>query len=145
MSNPCFTTLKYTIALWTLLYSAVAAAAEPQLTAVPHELKGVPGEPLQVELTIETDRAVPVQLKIPSISNLVVRAVEKVPIQRTENGRYLRKRILIWQGTESGRVSLTNLTVAVNAEEFVFPTIRIEITEIEPAKPPPEPTAEEAE
>lgn len=131
--------------MWALLYSAVAAVAEPQLTADPRELKGLPGEPLQVELTIETDRAVPVQLKIPSISNLVVRTVEKIPIQRTKEGRYIRKRIIIWQGTESGTATLTNLTVTVNNEEFVLPSIRIDITDVEPAEPPLKPKTEEAE
>lgn len=93
------------------LLAGTTRAGEPVLTVEPRELHGLPGEPLQVELTIETDHVTPIQLRIPAVSNLVLRTVEKIPIRRTDDGCYIQKRIVIWQGIEAGSVTLTNLTV----------------------------------
>jgi len=104
---------------WTsILLSLTAAAAlagEPVITCEPRELRGVPGQPLQLEITITADRASPIQLRIPRIENLHLRTVEKIPIQRTKEGRYTQKRILIWQGLETGSVTLTNLAVVFHS------------------------------
>ena len=97
-----------------VLAATVALAGEPLITCEPQELRGIPGEPLQLEITIETDRAAPIHLRIPAVSNLVLRTVEKIPIQRTESGRYVQKRIILWQGIEAGSVTLTNLTAVFN-------------------------------
>ena len=93
------------------LVAGTCLAGEPVITCEPRELRGVPGEPLQLEVTVETDRASPINLMIPHIDILHLRTVEKIPIQRTEEGRYIQKRILLWQGLESGTTTLTNLTI----------------------------------
>ena len=152
------------IRFWTFwlyaLLAGTALAGEPVLTCEPRELRGLPGEPLRAELTVETDRAVPIQLRIPAVSNLVLYTVEKVPITRTKDGRFVQKRIIIWQGIEAGSVTLTNLTVVFqgleNTEEKVYPanggvpdigknkqaltqtvpSIGITIDPVEPALPP---------
>lgn len=101
----------------TLLALSSLCVAKPLITCEPRELGGLPGEPLQVTVTVETDRAAPIQLKIPAFSHLVLRTVETVPIRRTESGRYIQQRIIIWQGLEAANRSLTNLTVSVRALE----------------------------
>jgi len=105
------------ITLASVLFTSSALATKPVMTCEPRVLRGVPGEPLQVTLTVETDRAAPMQLHIPSVSNLVLRTVEKIPIRRTPAGRYIQKRILIWQGLESGSTTITNLTVSFQGVE----------------------------
>ena len=125
---------------WKIIFLSLAAtsvlAGEPKITCEPRELRGVPGEPLQVELTVETDRAAPIHLRSPSISNLVLRTVEKIPSQSTPDGRYVQKRIIIWQGLEAGSITLTNLTAVSQGSEEKFPDIGITIDAVEPADPP---------
>jgi hypothetical protein len=111
-------------------------AGSPRLAVTPQELSGIPGQPLRAELTIETDSADPVQLKIPAISNLVLRAVEKIPIQRTKAGTFVQKRIIIWQGVEAGSITVTNLTAVFQGLERFFPNLGITVDAVEPAKPP---------
>jgi len=118
------------------LASGMALAGEPLLTCTPQTLRGVPGEPLRIELTVETERAAPVQLRVPAVSNLVLRAVEKVPVRRTKAGTFVQKRIVIWQGTEAGSITLTNLTAVFQGLEKNFPMIGITIDAAEPAQPP---------
>ncbi len=126
-------------------------ASEPKITCEPRELHGLPGKPLRVELTVETDRVAPMQLRIPSVSNLVLCTVEKIPIRRTPEGHYIQKRIIIWQGVEAGSSTITNMTVvfqplenvdAVSSPRFqglkkTCPDIEITINEVTPAEPPP--------
>jgi hypothetical protein len=118
------------------LTAATALAGGPKITCEPRELRGMPGEPLQVELRVETDHAVPMQLRIPSVSNLVLRTVEKIPIRRTPDGRFVQKRIVIWQGVEVGSVALTNLMIQTSAATQLCPIIGITIDEVVPATPP---------
>jgi hypothetical protein len=100
---------------WKIILVALAAtsalAAEPKITCEPRELRGLLGQPLQLEVTVETDRAAPIKIQIPGDDLLLLHSVEKNPIQRTEAGRYVQKRIIIWQGVEAGSTILTNLTV----------------------------------
>lgn len=119
-----------------LSFAATALAGEPVLTASPRELRGLPGEPLRVELTVVTPDAQPMHLSVPATSNLVVRTVEKNPIQRTADGRFVQKYTVFWQGTASGRITLTNLTAVFRDKNAVFPTIGITIDAVEPADPP---------
>ena len=142
-----------------VLIATNVLAGEPHLTVEPRELRGVPGEPLRVELTAETDRANPIQLRVPAVSNLVLRTVEKVPITRTAEGTYIQKRIVIWQGVEAGSITLTNLTIVFQGlenntgessassqglENFEakFPTLGITVDEVTPALPPEKEKAE---
>jgi ribosomal protein L11 len=146
------------IRLWTfwfctLLVSSGLANDAVMLKCDPQVLHGLPGEPLRVELTVETERATAIQLRIPAVSNLVLRTVEKVPIQRTATGRFVQKRIIIWQGIEAGSTTLTNLTVVFQGLENSdpkaptlgknqqaltqsVPDIGITVDAVEPAAPP---------
>jgi hypothetical protein len=122
-----------------LLLACGAWADEPHLFCNPQQLRGLPGEPLRAELTVETDRVPAIQLRIPAVSNLVLRTVEKVPVQRTAAGRFVQKRIIIWQGIEAGSATLTNLTVQLDDVTLLFPNLGITVDRVVPAAPPNNP------
>lgn len=128
--------MKYWKPIFVVLVATGTLAGPPKITCEPAELHGVPGEPLQVELWIETDHAIPLQLRIPPVTNLVLRTVEKIPIQRTPDGRFVQKRIVIWQGIEAGSGTLTNLIIQTGAATQMLPTIEFTIDEVIPATPP---------
>ena len=139
-----------------LMVLSALSVAEPLITCTPKALRGVPGQPLQLEVTVTTERVRPIKLMVPHIDILHLHSVEKIPIQRTEEGRYIQKRIIIWQGTEAGSTSITNLTVSFqtleNETEKVpdlgkekdaltqsVPSIGITIEAVQPAEPPKNP------
>lgn len=136
--------------IFLVLTAMGALAGEPVLTCTPHVLTGIPGEPLTLELTIDTEQVTPVQLEVPAVSNLVLRTVEKIPVQRTPTGHFIQKRILIWQGTEAGTTTLTNLMIcfqAQNSESGAVagspsliskncPAVTITVSALKPALPP---------
>ena len=128
------------MAYWKPIFAVLVAtgtlAGPPKITCEPAELSGVPGEPLQLELAVETDHAVPMQLRIPAVSNLVLRTVEKIPIHRMPDGRFIQKRIVIWQGVEAGSVTLSNLMIQAGSETQLLPAIEITINKVVPATPP---------
>ncbi len=132
-------------ALLLLFVASVAFAGDVELRCEPQALKGMPGEPLEVEVTATSDRATPMHLFIPAVSNLVLRTVEKIPIQRAEDGRFVQKRVILWQGVESGSTVVTNLCADLAGGTNRFPSIEVTITAVEPASPPPPPTEEDAE
>jgi hypothetical protein len=72
----------------------------------------------------------------------MLRTVEKVPIQRTKEGRYVQKRIIIWQGVEAGSTAVTNLAVQLGAATQLFPSLEITVDAVEPAAPPEKPVNE---
>ena len=117
--------------------AGTALAGEPVLTVEPCELRGVPGAPLRAELTVTTPDAKPVRLLIPETSNLVLRAVEKIPLQRTGAGLFVQRRIVIWQGVEAGQTVLTNLTAGIGGVQYIFPNLGITVDAV-PVAPPPE-------
>ena len=139
-----------------LLIAGSALASEPVITCEPRTLRGVPGQPIQLEVTVTTDHVLPIKLMVPHMDILHPHSVEKIPIQRTREGRYIQKRILIWQGLEAGSTSITNLTVsfqglekstalrgryspgspAFQTLEKKVPRVEIVIDEVEPATPP---------
>ncbi len=119
-----------------------------ELSTEPRNLQGVPGEPLQIELAANTARAWQLHLRVPAISNLVLRAVENVPMTRTEKGRFVQKRVILWQGVEAGTATITNLVAEINGETLHFPPVEITVAAVEPAarpSPPPAPPAPEEE
>ena len=131
--------MKHLICTATLcLLAATLLADEPLITCTPQELRGIPGEPLQLKLTVKTDRANPIQLQIPTLTNLFLRTVEKIPIQRTKDGHYIQKRLIIWQGLEAGSINLTNLTIVLQDSKTNAPSVKISIDTVEPATPPQE-------
>jgi len=130
-------------AYWKIIFlplcAATVLASEPvALKCEPLALRGIPGVPLRAELTVETLDAKPVRILIPAVSNLVLRTVEKVPIQRTADSRFVQKRIIIWQGVEAGQTVLTNLTAEVGGVQHIFKNLEIIIDAV-PVAPPPAP------
>ena len=101
----------YPYILFVLFFMAAQGITDLLLQREPCILSGIPGEPLPLTLRVITDHTRPIQLHIPSVSNLVVRAIETIPIQQTENHLFLQERRIIWQGTEAGKSILTNLSV----------------------------------
>ena len=122
--------------LGLLLTTLALANDSTVLTCEPQTLHGIPGEPLQTMLTIESSHTQPALLSIPAASNIVLRTIEKIPLQRTRAGRYIQKRLIIWQGTEAGTTTLTNLTVTLGHDQTCFPPIQITIAPVEIAMPP---------
>jgi len=120
--------------LLALVYTAVAAT--PVLTIEPRELRGLPGEPLSAWLTVETTNAKPILISVPSTSNLVIRTIEKIPIQRNTNGRFIQRRRIIWQGIEAGRSVIDHLSINQDGVIYTFPTLEITIDAVQPAAPP---------
>ena len=106
---------------WLILSAFILAgtswAGEPTIRREPSQLRGIPGEPLKLVITVETDRATPIQLRIPSIQHLILRTVEKTPIQRTATGRYIQERTILGQGIEAGSTTVTNVTVVFQGLE----------------------------
>ena len=124
------------IVLLTLLAGYALADGPVVLKCQPQVLRGIPGAPLRAELTVETPDAQPVRVLIPSVSNLFLRTVEKVPIQRTADGQFVQKRIVIWQGTEAGSVTITNLSADFGGTANLFPVLEITIDAV-PVAPLP--------
>jgi hypothetical protein len=129
--------MRYVI-LWMLVMFAITATAGEgvKLDCTPKALSGVPGTPLSVQLTIEDDHAAPARVLIPAVSNLVLRTVERIPIRRTEAGRFVQERTLIWQGLEAGHSCVTNLTAELDGKMHAFPALDITIDPVTAAEPP---------
>jgi len=129
--------------LLLLFVASVVCAGDVELTCEPQALEGMPGEPLEVEVTATSDRATPMHLFVPAVSNLVLRTVEKIPIQRSDDGRFVQKRVILWQGVESGSTVVTNLCADLAGATNRFPSIEVTVTAVEPVLPPPPPPPEE--
>jgi len=115
------------IVLMTLLAGSTLAAGPVVLKCHPQVLRGIPGAPLRTELIVETPDAKPIRVLIPAVSNLFLRAVEKIPIQRTADGQFIQKRIVIWQGVEAGSVTITNLSAEIDGSTNLFPVLNITV------------------
>jgi len=124
------------VSILLVLETGTALAVGPALTVMPRELRGLPGEPLCAALTVITSDARPVDIRIPDVSNLVVRAVEKIPIQRTADGLFVQGYRIIWQGLNSGSVTVTNLTAVFQETRQTFPSLKITVDDVEAALPP---------
>lgn len=114
----------------------LCACAEIRLSLQPEISSGLPGELQTVNLCIEMDAPRNVVLRVPHASNLVLRAVERFPVSRSGNGGYLQRRQVVFQGVEPGVTALTNILVETGKEVHAFPTLTVEVREVEPAQPP---------
>lgn len=117
-------------------FAATVLAGDAVLMCEPDRLRGVPGEPLQVEVSVETERVTPVDLSMSPIDGLYLCVVETVPITRTKRGTFVQKHMLVWQGLEAGSFTLTNLTVQVGGDVYDLPKVDVSINAVEPALPP---------
>lgn len=103
------------------------AEEDVQLACAPRSFRVLPGEPARVELKIQTRSAAPVRLHVPEHSLLMLRAVEKFPVQRTREGAVVHKRVLIWQALEPGTAKVTGLSVETPGGKRMFPEIEITV------------------
>jgi len=117
------------LALLLLFAPVMMAQGGIQPACEPRAVRVVPGEPVRVELTVRTDSAAPVRIHIPADPLLVLRAVEKLPVQRTKEGVIVHKRIVIWQALEPGSVKMDAITVETQGQKLLFPEITITVTD----------------
>ena len=115
-----------------LLFPTAAIAQEQEkisLTCTPQTFHVLPGEPIQVELTVRTDAALPVRFHFPANPLLVLRAKEKQPIERTAQGDVIHRRVVIWQAVEPGTVKMNNISVEIQGRKLLFPEITITVSD----------------
>ena len=105
--------------------SAVQAQDNVRLSCVPRTFQVVPGEPVRVELTVEADSAAPIRLHLPADPLLLLRAVEKLPVQRTAAGVLVHKRVVIWQALGPGAVKLQAISLETQGRKRLFPELTI--------------------
>lgn len=98
----------------------------------PRAFRVVVGEPVRAELTVEADSAAPIRLHIPAEPSLVLRAVEKPPVQRTKEGAILHRRVVIWQALRPGTVRVDAISVETAGRKMLFPEITIRVGETGP-------------
>jgi hypothetical protein len=110
-----------------LLPGPPATAQEPHLACVPRRFEVMPGEPVRVEFSIEAHSAEPIHLRIPADSLLLLRAVEKLPLRRTNEGTIVHRRAVLWQALEPGSVTLNAISVEIRGKEYLFPPITITV------------------
>jgi len=115
------------VALLLLIASTASAQETVRLACSPRTFEVVPGEPVRVELTVETDSAAPIRLHVPADPLLRLRAVEKQPLRRTKEGTILHKRVVLWQALEPGSVRIDAISVETRGKQFRFPAITITV------------------
>jgi hypothetical protein len=115
------------LALSPWLAPAALVRENVRLACAPRAFQVVPGEPVRLELTIEADSAAPVRVHIPADPLLLLRAVEKLPIERTKEGVLVHKRVVIWQALEPGSVKMKALWVETQGRKLLFPEITITV------------------
>ncbi len=114
--------------LLTLVVAPATAADETvRLDCTPRTFLVVPGEPMRLELTVQADSAAPIRLHLPDDPRLKVRAIEKLPVQRTREGVIVQRRVVVWQGLEPGTVKLNNLSVETRGQKLRFPEVTITV------------------
>lgn len=108
----------------------VAMARESvQLSIEPRTVQVVPGEPVWVELTVQADSAAPVRIHIPADPLLLLRAVEKLPVRRNQEGVIVHKRIVIWQALEPGALKMHTISAETGGRKLRFPEITITVND----------------
>jgi len=113
-----------------LLFAPAAMAQENvRLACAPHTFQVVPGQPMRLELTVHADTAAPVRLHIPADPLLVLRAVEKLPVQRTNEGVIVHRRVVVWQALEPGTVKMNAVSVETQGQKRRFPEISITVSD----------------
>ena len=121
---------------WTVLLVLTAVFARAtvaeetvRLECTPRTFRVVPGEPMRVELTVHADSAAPIRVHIPADPLLLLRAVEKLPVRRTNGGVIVHRRVVIWQALEPGAVKMNAITVETQGRKRRFPEISISVSD----------------
>ncbi len=120
------TTMPLELLLLLLLSASVTMAQENvRLDCAPRTFQVVPGEPVRLELTVQADSAAPIRMHLPADPLLLLRAVEKLPVQRTPEGILVHKRVVIWQAFEPGTVKMKAISLETQGRKRLFPEITI--------------------
>lgn len=116
-----------------LLFAPATRAHETvRLACSPRTFQVVPGEPVRLELTVQADSAAPLRVHIPADPLLLLRAVEKLPVQRTNEGVIVHKRVVIWQALEPGAVKINAISAETLGRKLLFPEIIITVNDPSP-------------
>jgi hypothetical protein len=120
------------LVLLTVPASATGADENIRLQCAPRAIQVVPGEPIRLELTIQSPAALPFRLHVPDVPLLKLRAQEKLPVRRTRKGVVTYQRVLVWQGLEPGTVKLKDLWIKTREQKLSFPVITITVRDPHP-------------
>lgn len=112
-----------------LFASATMAQENVRLSIEPRTVQVVPGEPVRLELTVQAASAAPIRLHVPADPLLLLRAVEKLPLQRTKEGLIVHKRVVLWQALEPGAIKMKALSVETRGRKLLFPEITITVSD----------------
>jgi hypothetical protein len=107
--------------------SAAVAQESVRLECIPRTFQVVPGEPMRLELIVRADSAASIRLHVPGHPSLKLRAVEKLPVRRTEEGVIVYKRVVVWQALEPGVVKIDKLSVEMKGRKLLFPEVTITV------------------
>jgi hypothetical protein len=115
------------LALSPVVVRQAVAGEDVHLHCAPRTFQVVPGEPMQLKLTVRADSAAPIHLHVPRHPSLKLRAIEKFPVRRTRDGTIVQKRLLVWQALEPGKITLKTLSVETEGKKLVVPEITITV------------------
>ncbi len=115
------------LALFFVIAPATMAEENVRLQCTPRAFQVVPGEPMRLELTVRSESAVPIRLHVPRHPLLKLRALEKLPVQRTRDGVIVHKRALVWQALEPGIVKIKTLSIETKEKKLLFPEVIITV------------------
>ena len=111
-----------------LAVGSEALASDPvRLDCGPRSFRVVPGEPMRLELTVRAVSADPITWHVPSQPQLKLRAIEKFPVRRTDDGVVVHRRVLVWQALEPGTVKLKALAIETRRSKWLFPEVLITV------------------
>jgi len=120
-------------AAWLFLLSWFAPPATARenvrLSVEPRSVQALPGEPVRLELTILADSAAEVRLHVPADPRLLLRAVERRPVQRTQAGVIVHRRAIIWQALAPGVIEMDAVSVQTRGRKLLFPQITITVSD----------------
>lgn len=114
-------------ALVLLLATTARAEDGVRLTCTPQAFQAVPGEPLRLHLTVHAAAALRFRWHVPDEPRLQVRAIEKLPVQRTRQGVVVYQRVILWQGLEPGTVQIKTLAIETGNRKLFFPDVTITV------------------
>lgn len=109
--------------------SATSAGETVRLSLQPRAVQVLPGEPVRVELTVQADSAAPVRLQVPADPRLMLRAVEKLPVQQTDEGVIVHRRVIVWQALEPGVIRAQTITLEAGGRKLRFPAMTITVSD----------------
>jgi hypothetical protein len=108
---------------------ATNGGEKARLSIQPRSVRVLPGEPVRVELTVQAGSAAPIRLHVPADPRLLLRAVEKLPVQRAQEGAIVHRRVIVWQALEPGTIRMQAISLESRERKLLFPAITITISD----------------